>query len=141
VTRPRRSRLIATVGIVTLVLLAFAALKLSPAGPGPGLPTGATPLGLATEPGHLLPTNACPMALLLPTRIGTSGDQMTFASADTGDPVSVVWPAGWRAWRLDGEAVLVGRDGTVIGREGDVLPGYAGGVTDDGAFHVCIFGS
>ena len=53
----------------------------------------------------------------------------------------MVWPAGWRAWRLDGQAVLVGRDGTVIGREGDVLPGYAGGVTDDGAFHVCIFGS
>jgi hypothetical protein len=81
------------------------------------------------------------MALLEPTRIGTSGDEMVFVVPETGNPVSVVWPAGWRAWRVDGRAVLVGRDGTVIGREGDELPGYAGGVSDDGAFHVCIFGS
>jgi hypothetical protein len=136
-----RTRLIAGVGLVVLGLLAFAALRLSPAGPDPDLPAGATPLRIATEPGHLLPTNACDLALLEPTRIGTSGDSMVFANAETGNPVSVVWPAGWAAWRVDGRAVLVGRDGTVIGREGDVLPGYAGGVDDAGAFHVCIFGS
>ena len=77
---------------------------------------------IATESGRLLPTMACALALLEPTRIGTSGDTVVFTNAKTGNLVSVVWPAGRRAWRVDGQAVLVGRDGTVTGREGDVLP-------------------
>ena len=35
---------------------------------------------------------------------------------------------------------LVARDGTVVGREGDIVEGYGGGASDDGAFHVCISG-
>ena len=31
-------------------------------------------------------------------------------------------------------------DGTVIGREGDIVEGYGGGVGDDDVFHVCVIG-
>jgi hypothetical protein len=51
-----------------------------------------------------------------------------------------VWPAGWEAWRLGGRAELVDRDGTVVGREGDVVSGFSGGLGADDAFHVCVVG-
>jgi hypothetical protein len=52
-----------------------------------------------------------------------------------------VWPSGWAAWRLDGRAELVTREGAVVGREGELSEGFGGGTGDDDAFHVCIIGS
>jgi hypothetical protein len=108
--------------------------------PGPSLPLGATPLALATEPAHLAPTMGCPTALLLPARVAVVGDDLVIVPESGGAPIKVVWPAGWKAWRLAGRAELVSRDGTVIGREGDIVQGFGGGVGIDDAFHVCIGG-
>jgi hypothetical protein len=42
--------------------------------------------------------------------------------------------------RVDGRAELVGRDGSVVAREGEVLDDLGGGNGADNAFHVCIIG-
>jgi hypothetical protein len=126
-------------GIV--VLLAAATFRLSPLWPGPGLPPGATRLHIATEPAHLVPTLGCPTAALAPARIATAGDELVVLSVDGNEPANVVWPSGWAAWRIDGHAQLVTRDGTIVGNEGDILPGFGGGSGVDDAFHVCVIGS
>ncbi len=136
----QRRRLVAGVLIVVVALLALAALKLSPLGPGPDLPAGATRLQISTEAPHLLPTMGCELALLLPARVATSGDNLILQSVATGDPIQVVWPSGWAAWRINGQAQLVGRDGSIVAREGDVLSNLGGGVGVDDRFHVCIIG-
>ena len=136
----RRRPLVAGILLVGLALLAFAALKLSPLGPGPDLPAGVTRLQISTEAPHLLPTMGCELALLLPARVATSGDALVLESVATGEPIEVVWPSGWAAWRIDGTAELVGRDGSLVAREGDVLTNLGGGVGADDRFHVCIIG-
>lgn len=108
--------------------------------PGPSLPPGATPLELTTAPGHVLPTMACPLALLAPARVAVAGDSLVLVPEAGGEPIQVVWPTGWTAWRLGGRAELVSRDGTVVGREGDVISGFGGGMGSDDAFHVCMIG-
>jgi hypothetical protein len=81
----------------------------------------------------------CALALLKPARIATDGDRLILVSPETGAQGGrVVWPSGWAAWRRDGRAELVTRDGEVVAREGELTPGFAGGVDDDGAIHVCI---
>jgi hypothetical protein len=82
----------------------------------------------------------CPTAELLPARIAVVGDALVLVPQTGGDPLNVVWPAGWAAWRLSGRAELVSRDGTVVGREGDLVSGFGGGVGADDAFHVCVAG-
>ncbi|HTS14280.1 MAG TPA: hypothetical protein VMH24_01330 [Candidatus Sulfotelmatobacter sp.] len=123
--------------LVVVVLALVGLLRLSPLWPGPSLPTGATPLTLATEPAHLVPTFACETALLAPGRVTVVGDALVLVPEAGGAPVSVVWPTGWAAWRRDGRAELVDRDGTVVGREGDIVQGFGGGLGADDAFHVC----
>ena len=122
------------------MLLVGGLLRLSPVWPGPSVPQGATPLALATEPAHLVPTMGCPTALLAPARIAVAGDELVLIPESGGEPIRVVWPTGWVAWRLAGSAELVSRDGTVIGREGDIVEGFGGGVGTDDAFHVCVIG-
>lgn len=97
-------------------------------------------LTLTTEPAHLLPTMGCPTALLAAARIAVAGDSLVLVPATGGDPIQVVWPTGWAAWRLDGRAELVSRDGGLVGREGDVVSGFGGGIGADDAFHVCVAG-
>jgi hypothetical protein len=126
------------VAIVALLLVAGGLARLSPMWPGPAHPPGATALALATEPGHLLPTMGCPTALLLPARIAVVSDALVLIPEGGASPVDVVWPTGWAAWRLDGRAELVSRHGVVVGREGDVISGFAGGMGTDDAFHVCL---
>jgi hypothetical protein len=126
--------------LVTVLLLALGLLRLSPLWPPPSLPSGATPLGLATEPAHLVPTFGCPTALLVPARIAVAGDTLVLVPEAGGDPIPVVWPSGWVAWRLDGRAELVDHDGHVVGREGEVVGGFGGGSGTDDAFHVCVPG-
>ncbi len=134
----RHRRALAAISGVLLLLVVVGLARLSPMWPGPSLPAGATPLTLATEPGHLLPTMACPTALLTPARVAVAGDALVLVPEGGGDPIKVVWPTGWAAWRLDGRADLVSRDGTVVGRDGDVISGFGGGVGTDDAFHVCV---
>jgi len=136
----RRHRRILVGLAVVLLLLVLGLFRLSPMWPGPSLPQGATPLALATEPAHLMPAMGCPLALLAPARVAVAGDELVLVPESGGEPIKVVWPTGWVAWRLAGRAELVSHDGTVIGREGDIVEGYGGGVGDDDVFHVCVIG-
>jgi hypothetical protein len=135
----RHRRLAAGLAIVVL-LMAAALLRLSPMWPGPSLPEGATPLVLATERAHLVPTMGCPTALLLPARVTVADNALVLVPEAGGEPIKVVWPTGWTAWRRAGRAELVSRDGTLIGREGDIVQGFGGGAGPDEAFHVCVAG-
>jgi len=135
----RHPRAVAGIAVV-LLLLAVGLARLSPMWPGPSLPAEATALALATEPAHLLPTMGCPTALLAPARVAVAGDALVLVAEAGGDPIKVVWPTGWAAWRLGVRAELVSHDGTVVGREGEVISGYGGGVGTDDAFHVCVAG-
>jgi hypothetical protein len=134
----RKRRVVAAVAGVVVVLLVAAGFRLSPLWPGPALPEGATRLHIVTAAPHLIPNTACPAGLLGPVRVASSGDDLVVISLATGEPVQVVWPSGWAAWRMDGRAELVDRNGSVIAREGDVIENrFGGGTSDDGAIHVC----
>jgi hypothetical protein len=104
----------------------------------PALPDGATRLHIKTEVPNL--SFGCAVALLSPGRIATSGEELVLVSVESGEPMTVVWPSGFAAWRLDGRAVLADPWGSVVGRDGDVLDSLGGGTADDGAFHICPFG-
>lgn len=137
-----RRRPLLVVAILAVLVLGGSAFRLSPLWPGPGLPNGATRLHVATQPPHLVPNLGCPTALLGPVRVATQDDDLIVLSVATGETVKVVWPSGWAAWRLGGRAELVDRNGTVVGRDGDVLHDrFGGGEGADGAFHVCSIGS
>lgn len=129
------------VAILAFLVLAAAVYRLSPLWPGPGLPEGATRLHIATAAAHLIPNLGCPDALLGPVRVETQDDDLIVLSVATGETVKVVWPSGWAAWRVGGRAELVDRNGSLIAREGDVIPArFGGGEYADGAFHVCRIG-
>jgi hypothetical protein len=123
--------------VLVSVLVVAGLLRIASRPPSPVLPSGAIPLALATDPESLLPTRACPAMVMDPARIGVLDDAVVLLAVPSGERMKVVWPAGWAAWRLDGQAQLVSRDGTIVGREGEVLDGLAGHTWDD-AFHVCV---
>ena len=138
--RSIRRRIVGSV-VVLVVLLVLAVWRLSPLSPGPATPAGATPLHIATEPAHLIPNLGCPLALLAPVRLEVASDELVAVSVGTGEPVSIVWPSGWVAWRVDGRGELRGRDGSLIAREGDVIADrFGGGIGTDDVFHVCFAG-
>jgi hypothetical protein len=102
----------------------------------------ALPLGLAVEgPAPPLPSGAswaCPQAEALPVRPAQDGQTLVFISLDGKRTVDLVWPRGFSARLLDERAELIGRNGSVIARDGDVLDGIGGGLGSTGdAFHVC----
>jgi hypothetical protein len=110
-------------------------------GPGPALPAGATALHITTEAPHLIPTLACETAALVPARLANVNGDLVLRAVASGETIAVVWPSGWAAWLVEGRAELVGRDGSVFAREGDVLSDLGGGVGSDDLFHVCIIGT
>ena len=134
----RRKVILAGLAIGVLVLAA-ALLQVGPFGP-PALPAGAAPLSMATEAPHFGPTLGCETALLAPVRVTAPGSDLILLNVATGQPARVVWPSGFQAWRLGGQARVIARDGSVFAREGDVLTDLGGGVGVDDAFHICIIG-
>lgn len=128
----RHARLVAILAATGLLLVALV-VRLTPLWPGPATPANATRLHIATEAPHLVPTFACPTAELAPARVATAGDDLVVVSPMTNEPVAVVWPSGWAAWRLDGRAELVTRDGALVGREGELIGPFGGGTALDNA--------
>lgn len=124
--------------VSALIALAAVAWRILPVFTGPALPAGATRLHIDTARPNI--TSGCPTALLSPARVATSGDDLVLVTVESGETVAVVWPAGFAAWRLDGQAVLADPWGSVVGREGGILNGLGGGTGLDDAFHVCPFG-
>lgn len=124
--------------VVVAVVFGAVGLWLLPLITGPALPAGAVRLHIETARPAL--TAGCPTALLLPVIVATSGDEAVLVTVETGEPVAVVWPAGFAAWRVDGRAVIADPWGGVVGREGDVLDGLGGGTGPDDAFHICPYG-
>ncbi len=133
----RRKVLIGVIGAAVIVL-GVAALRILPVFTGPALPAGATRLHISTESPNL--SFGCATALLSPARVATSGDALVLLSVESGEPIEVVWPAGFAAWSVDGRAVVADPWGSVVGRDGDVLDSLGGGVGLDDAFHICPFG-
>jgi hypothetical protein len=82
----------------------------------------------------------CSAALLRPARITVADNALVLVPEAGVAPIKIVWPTGWTAWRRAGRAELVSRDGTVIGRAGDIVAGFGGGSGTDDAFHVCVVG-
>ncbi|HEX7347788.1 MAG TPA: hypothetical protein VF253_13425 [Candidatus Limnocylindrales bacterium] len=87
------------------------------------------------------PNRDCPAAALQPVRVGRAGDVMEFVAVADGQPVAVVWPAGFAARVVDGVATLYASDGEKIATEGDVLRGLGGAEDPAGSkFFVCSIG-
>ncbi len=136
---PRRRRTaLRWILVVVVTVLALAAWRILPVFTGPAIPSGATRLHIATGPPTF--TSGCAAAALAPARVTSFGDDLVLITVDTGDIVSVVWPAGFGAWRLDGVAVLADPWGSVVGREGDMLDSLGGGTGADDDFIICPYG-
>ena len=134
----RRRKVLLWTGAVALVVLLAVAWRVLPIFTGPGLPAGVTRLHIATAPPT--PTFGCAAALLSPVRVTSSGDDLILISVESGEPIPVVWPAGFGAWSDAGHAVVADPWGSVVGSEGDVLDSLGGGLGVDDIFHICPFG-
>lgn len=121
--------------LVVVVLIAAASVWLHAEG-GAGI--GGQPLAIRTEPAY--PTGFCSQALLGSVRIERSGSQLVFEMVTTAELVPIVWPYGYSARVVDGRAELLAADGSVVGREGDVLEQLGGGLGANDIFHVCAVG-
>jgi hypothetical protein len=97
------------------------------------LPSGAAALTLRTaapitaDPG---PGWACPESLIAPVIVLRDGDAIAFELV-SGGRIVLVWPRGFSARLVDGRVEIVAPNGSVIGREGDVLSDMLAGVPSD----------
>jgi hypothetical protein len=134
----RRRKVLLTISVAGLVLVAGLALWVLPLFVGPALPAGATRLHITTAGPNL--TLGCAAALLSPVRVATSDDELTLVYVESGTEAKVVWPSGFAAWRVGGRSVVADPWGNVVGREGGVLDSLSGGEGSDDAFHICPYG-
>ena len=98
----------------------------------------ATRLGLPTEVSRNLP-GTCTLGAIPPFRIERDGSDMVFEDIGTGERRSIIWPVGFAAWLEFGVAVLYASDGSIVGRQGDVLESI-GAVVTEGGYRVCGVG-
>jgi hypothetical protein len=133
-----RRRVLIAFAVAAAVVLGVVFLRVLPLLTGPSMPAGATRLHIATEAPNL--STACMAALLAPARVATSGDELVLVAVESGQPIEVVWPAGFGAWRVGGQGVVADPWGSIVGREGDVLDSLSGGLGVDDVFHICPFG-
>ncbi len=101
-------------------------------------PRGAR-LGLQTAPVQRA-SAGCDGGAATPVRIERDGDELVFVDVGSGQRQAMIWPFGFAAWQEFGRAVLYASDGTVVGREGDVLDNI-GGSGDAEGFRVCSVGA
>jgi hypothetical protein len=85
------------------------------------LPSDASHLDLATQPGIALPVFGCAAGLVPPVRLEREGEAVLFVNVESGRVRELVWPSGYSAWLRNGQAQLVNHDGAIIAQEGDVI--------------------
>jgi hypothetical protein len=78
---------------------------------------------------------------LLAVKIARSGDALVALNASDTSRVNVIWPHGFTAVLLNGSAEILSPQGTVVGREGDVLDNLGGGPDASGQFVICSIGA
>ena len=125
-TSPRKMVRLLGVVLVACVLAGCGHLP-SPRTPFP-LPANAMALELHTTPPAEQPLAgnwACPGALLAPVQVVRDGDAVVFQL--NGQRVDLVWPRGFSARLLDGQAQIVAPDGSVGALAGEVIEDYLGG--------------
>jgi hypothetical protein len=110
---------------LAVAALALAAAACSVTAPG-------TPLAIDTA-GFQLGPGSCAGVGVPPFRLERDGDALRFVDAGgSGEVLHLIWPSGFVARLQDGRATLYGSNGSVIGREGDVLDNFGGCPRADG---------
>lgn len=117
--------------LLLAVVISFGACSTDPEGARLGLRTADPQVGLTT----------CPAAAATRFRIERVGSEMVFVDVGTDQQRSLIWPFGFAAWVEFDRAVLYARDGTVVGREGEVLDKIGGAEVEAGDFRVCSVGA
>lgn len=97
-----------------------------------------TPLKIETASFQFIP-GGCPLAGLAPFTIERAGQELRFVQ-DPNAEIKIIWPFGFAAQLVDGQAVLYASDGMIVGREGEVVTNVGGSGASGSGFYVCAIG-